>query len=479
MKLGLQAFGDLIKRYYRVFSAVWTERKQLETPVRQADESAFLPAHLELTETPVSALPKWSARLIMFFLLIAIIWASIGQVEIVTVAEGKITTSSRSKTIQPLETAMVKNVFVKNGDKVQQGQLLMELNAMGVEVDFAKSEELLKTTKLSQLRLKSLLQAIAKQQEPILEQDEQYKRLFPHEILQFEQEQTLATNQYLTWLSQKKRQRAAIEQKQQEKHTIEINITKLSNIQKFEAERRDDLLKLYKQKSVSKHEYYQQENRLLEVQNSLETQQSRLNEVTQQIEQAEQEYYVFLNSFKRDLLDELKKVTDHFAQTQFELEKAKQRQQFMQIRSPIDGVVQQLQTYTIGGVVTTAQNVMVIAPEQDNLEIEAMITNEDVGFVKPGQEVIIKVRAFPYTRYGYITGTVKNISLDAIQDEKLGYVFATTVTMNRNMLQADGQTIPLKQGMIVSAEIKTGKRSVMNYLLSPLKTTIDESLRER
>lgn len=479
MKLALQAFGDLIKRYCRVFKAVWAERKHLESPARQTDENAFLPAHLELTETPVSALPKWVARLIVLFLLIAVIWASIGQVEIVTVAEGKITTSSRSKTIQPLETAIVKNVLVKNGDYVKQGQLLMELNAMGVEVDFSKSEELLKTAKLSQLRLQSLLQAITEQQEPILEQDEEYKRLFASEMLQFEREQALATNQYLTWMSQKKRQLAAIEQKHQEKHTIEINIIKLSEIQKFEAERRDDFLKLYKQRSVSKHEYYQQENRLLEVQNNLETQKSRLNEVIQQIEQAEQEYHVFLNSFKRDLLDELKKVTDHFAQTQFELEKAKQRQQFMQIHSPIDGVVQQLQTYTIGGVVTTAQNVMVIAPEQDNLEIEAMITNEDVGFVKPGQEVIIKVRAFPYTRYGYVTGTVKNISLDAIHDEKLGYVFATTVAMHRNMLQADGQTIPLKQGMVVSAEIKTGKRSVMDYLLSPLKTTIDESLRER
>lgn len=479
MKLGLQAFGDLIKRYCQVFKAVWAERKQLETIPRKADESAFLPAHLELTETPVSALPKWSARLIMLFLLLAVVWAAIGKVEIVAVAEGKVTASSRSKVIQPLETALVKKVLVKNGDRVQQGQLLMELTAMGVEVDFSKSEELLKTTKLSQLRLKALLYAITHQREPLLVADEQYKRLFSNEFLQFEQEQQLASNQYMAWLSQTKRQLAAIEQKKQEKQTIQINIAKLTDIQKFEAEKRNDLRKLYKQKSASKHEYYQQEHRLLEVQNNLETQKSRLNEIIKQIEQTEQEYQVFVNTFRRDILDELKKTTDSLAQTEFELEKAKQRQQFMQIRSPIDGVVQQLQAYTIGGVVTTAQTLMVVAPEQDNLEIEAMITNEDVGFVKIGQEVIIKVKAFPYTRYGYLTGTVKNISLDAIQNEKLGYVFATTITMKRSALNVEGQTIPLKQGMIVTAEIKTGKRSVMDYLLSPLKTTIDESLRER
>lgn len=479
MKLGLQAFADLIKRYCSVFKAVWVERKQLETLPRKADESAFLPAHLELTETPVSALPKWTARLIISFLLIAILWATIGKVEVVAVAEGKITASSRSKTIQPLETAIVKNVFVKNGDIVKQGQLLMELNAMGVETDFSKSEESLKTIKLSQLRLNALLTATTQKTLPILEKDTEYKRLFSDETLQFNQEQDLAINQYQAWLSQTKKQQAYVEQKKQEKQTIQINITKLIEIQKYEQERRNDLYKLYKQNSASKHEYYQQENKLIEANNNLETQRGRLSEIDKQIVQAVQEHNIFLSSFKRDLLDELNKVNNNFSQTQFELERNKQRQDFMQIRSPIDGVVQQLQTYTIGGVVTTAQNLMVVVPEEDNLEIEASITNEDIGFIKKGQEVVIKVRAFPYTRYGYITGKVKNISLDAIQNDKLGYIFATTITMNKNSLNIEGQNIPLKQGMIVTTEIKTGKRSVMDYLLSPLKTTIDQSLRER
>ena len=108
-----------------------------------------------------------------------------------------------------------------------------------------------------------------------------------------------------------------------------------------------------------------------------------------------------------------------------------------------------------------------------------MISNKDIGFVRAGQDVVIKIEAFPYTRYGYITGKVKTISFDAIQDEKLGPVFATTITMDKNQLTVDGKQINLMAGMAVSAEIKTGKRSVMDYLLSPLKTTIDESMRER
>ncbi|QIM66120.1 hypothetical protein A4G16_01360 [Mannheimia granulomatis] len=151
----------------------------------------------------------------------------------------------------------------------------------------------------------------------------------------------------------------------------------------------------------------------------------------------------------------------------------------MEIRSPIDGVVQELQTYTIGGVVTTAQTLMVIAPEDEQLEVEALITNQDIGFIKVGQNVVLKIAAFPYTRYGYITGKVKHISLDAIQDEKLGYVFAATILMDRNFLNIQDSPIYLKQGMQVSAKIKTDKRNVMDYFLSPLRTTIDESLRER
>ncbi|VEI58130.1 Hemolysin secretion protein D, plasmid [Pasteurella multocida] len=122
---------------------------------------------------------------------------------------------------------------------------------------------------------------------------------------------------------------------------------------------------------------------------------------------------------------------------------------------------------------------MVIVPKQDYLEVEAMISNKDIGFVNVGQDVVIKVEAFPYTRYGYLTGKVKTISFDAIDHEQLGPVFAATILIDQSTLLIEGKTVELMAGMAVSAEIKTGKRSVLDYLFSPLKTTLDESLRER
>lgn len=479
MSLWLTGCCDLLKRYSTVFTSVWKVRKQLDAPARQADENAFLPAHLELIDTPVSALPKVTARLIVLFLLLALLWAWLGKVDIVAVAPGQITPSGRSKTIQPVETAVVKQVYVKNGEEVTKDQLLVELVAMGVEADYSKSEEALKAAKLTQLRQRALINAMDKDTNPELEADEQAKLLFADSSTLFTQEQLLAHSQYVSWKAQKQKLEATIKQRQAEIKTTEIEVKKLSEMQKYGKELRDGLKKLYDQQHSSKQEYYAQEYRYIELVNNLNAQRSRLNELTAALTQANEDYRYYVESFRRDVLDQLRTASDNVAQLSFEVEKSKQRQAFTEIHSPVDGTVQQLQTYTIGGVVTTAQPLMVIVPKEDNLEIEAMISNKDIGFVKVGQDAVIKIEAFPYTRYGYIEGKVKNISFDAIQNEKLGPVFAATITMDKHSLNVEGKQINLMAGMAVSAEIKTGKRSVMDYLLSPLKTVIDESLRER
>ena len=314
---------------------------------------------------------------------------------------------------------------------------------------------------------------------PELEADEQARQLFSDSSALFSQEQLLAHSQYVSWKAQKQKLEASIKQRQAEIHTTEIEVKKLSEMQKYGKELRDGLKQLYNQKHSSKQEYYAQEYQYIELVNNLNAQRSRLNELTAALTQANEDYRYYVESFRRDVLDQLRTASDNVAQLSFEVAKSKERQAFTAIHSPVEGTVQQLQTYTIGGVVTTAQPLMVIVPREDNLEIDAMISNKDIGFVRAGQDVVIKIEAFPYTRYGYITGKVKTISFDAIQDEKLGPVFATTITMDRNQLTVDGKQINLMAGMAVSAEIKTGKRSVMDYLLSPLKTTIDESMRER
>ncbi|PPT51101.1 hypothetical protein XarjCFBP7652_02765 [Xanthomonas arboricola] len=149
------------------------------------------------------------------------------------------------------------------------------------------------------------------------------------------------------------------------------------------------------------------------------------------------------------------------------------------LRAPVAGTVQQLAVHTVGGVVTPAQALLVVVPSEGALEIEATVLNKDIGFVRPGKDVIVKVDSFPYSRYGYLTGKVVSVSHDAAQDEQLGLVFPARVKLEWATLKIDGISARLNAGMSLSAEIKTGKRRVIDYLLSPFQQHTTEALRER
>ena len=162
-----------------------------------------------------------------------------------------------------------------------------------------------------------------------------------------------------------------------------------------------------------------------------------------------------------------------------QVRKTQQRERLMQLRAPVAGTVQQLAIHTEGGVVTPAQVLMAVVPSGDTLEVEATVLNKDIGFVRPGQKVTIKIESFPYTRYGYLTGSVHSVSHDAAQDEKLGLVFPARVRLDKATLLIDGVQVKLTPGMALSVEIKTGKWRVIDYLLSPLQQHTTEALRER
>jgi hemolysin D len=166
------------------------------------------------------------------------------------------------------------------------------------------------------------------------------------------------------------------------------------------------------------------------------------------------------------------------AQYQQEETKATQRQHRMQLRAPVSGTVQQLAVHTVGGVATQAQALMEIVPD-DTLEVEASIDNKDIGFVNPGQDAVVKIETFPYTHYGYLDGKVAKVSNDATQDKKLGLVFPARIKLPTNRILVEHKWVTLSPGMAVTVEIKTGKRRVAEYFLSPLVEAGQESLRER
>jgi hemolysin D len=169
------------------------------------------------------------------------------------------------------------------------------------------------------------------------------------------------------------------------------------------------------------------------------------------------------------------------------------------ITAPVDGVVQQLAVHTVGGIVTPAQPLLVVVPAEDRLEIEATVSNQDIGFVQVGQEAEIKVQTFNFTRYGLLHGQVLTLSEDSVgrdpaqssekpqgSDSRTGRTsdvpdpgYSARISLDRTRMQIEDKLVNLSPGMAVTVEIKTGSRSIISYLLSPLGKYKQESLRER
>ena len=265
-----------------------------------------------------------------------------------------------------------------------------------------------------------------------------------------------------------------------DKQRIEIALSTLNDsLSHIEKSRLDDFRSLLQKQAVSKHAVLEQENKYLEAFNELRVYKSQLEQIESDILLAKEDYQLVTQSLKNEVLDKLRQSTDNIWLLTLELDKNKQRQQASVITAPVTGKVQQLKVHTEGGVVTTAETLMIIVPENDILEVTALVQNKDIGFINVGQEVIIKVEAFPYTRYGYLIGKVKDINLDAIENQQLGLVFNVIILIEKNKLSIGNKNIPLSSGMAVIAEIKTGMRSIISYLLSPLEESVTESLRER
>ena len=162
-----------------------------------------------------------------------------------------------------------------------------------------------------------------------------------------------------------------------------------------------------------------------------------------------------------------------------ELSKTEQRSRLTQLAAPVAGTVQQVAVHTEGGVVTPAQVLTVVVPRDADVTAEVVVDNKDIGFVHPGDEARIKLETFPFTRYGTIDAIVKSVTADAVSDEKRGAIFPATLTLDRRDIDVDGKRIGLGPGMNVTAEIKTGRRRVIEYLLSPVQRAVSESLVER
>jgi hemolysin D len=483
----------------------------MKRPKARRSDQEFLPAALEILETPPSPVRIALMLLICAFVAIALVWSWFGHIDIFATATGKIQPTGQIKVLQPLEPGRVKDILVKNGEHVKAGSIAIRLDTTELEADRLSLEASLASWQAEVLRRNVMIAFLdtRKPQDVVLGAypastasiSIPWPPAIPAEIRA--REDLILRNNLtqlavtLHGLSAQKAQKQAEYQRLAD--TIAAQEALVASLQT-----RVNMRETLMQKDAGTKATF------IEATVALQTQQTTLASQKGQLAEAQAALAVndteSLKLWDGTLMDETQKVSEasrHVDEIQQQLAKVKAKLSHMVLASPIDGTIQNLSVTTLGQVVSSGQELMRIIPSGSQLEITAWLENKDIGFVHEGQDVTIKVESFPFTRYGTLPGKVLRVARDSVPapdaqrtegDPTLApnagsslrpsqptqnLVYAVTIVPDRTSIHADGADIALAPGMTVSAEIRTGTRRILEYVFSPLVEVGSTALTER
>lgn len=460
-------------------------------------DKEFLPAAIEILETPPSPVATALIWLLFFSTAAALAWSYFGRIDIYAVASGRIQPSGRSKVVQPLDVGKVAAIHVRNGSRVERNDVLLELERTETSAEMN-----------AQLRdVESLTAEVARRQAAI---DGASLPVIGPPAVGFDGtiDDALRRREELVLqadLADLAASRARLEAQQAEKLATRSRL--LASIAA-----RERLIALSRER-VEMRETLTERGAgsralTIEAQQQLETQlasdvadRSQVIETEAAIKSLARQIDESVSRFIADQTGKLADAQRKLDRVKQDLIKARAKNAQMQLRAPIAGVVQQLAVTTVGQVVGSGQSLMTIVPQDSAIEIEAQVLNQDIGFVEVGQRAVVKVEAFPFTRYGTLDGVVTNVSRDGVDQrdpstsgdatavarsgggstagQGQSLVFPTTIELDRHAMTIDGRPLPLVPGMAVAVEIKTGHRRVIDYLLSPIRKVVTQAGHER
>ena len=443
----IEAWKELFKRYREVWAHFWANRHELTLPDLKPHEAEFLPAALSIQTQPVSPAGRWVAKILMLLIVVLFVWSVLGQIDIIVNAQGKIIPGGYTKTISSVEVASVRALNVEEGQTVQAGDVLIELDARSSDSERDKSEGDRQSAWLQAERSRAMLKAIDTGTAPKLK-DLKFQDFDAQRVQDAQQHLQDQWRDYQAKLTR-----------------LEGEISRYSQALPLATQRAKDYAELAKSNDVSQHAWFEKEQARIDLSGQLTDVKHQKASLTAEARKTAQ-----------DALNDANRIAASSAQ---DVQKATVHGDLLKLTSPVDGTVQQLTVHTVGGVVPAAQPLMQIVPKQAMVEMEAFMENKDVGFVQAGQDAQVKVDAFEYTKYGTIAAKVSHVSKDAIQDEKKGLIYSVKVVLTQPTIEVDGRQVTLSPGMSGSVEIKTGTRRVIEYVLAPLLQHGRESLRER
>lgn len=468
-------------------------------PSRLTGDTEFLPAALEILETPPSPVATALMLGICSLFVAGLAWSIVGQLDIHAVAQGKIQPSGRSKVVQPLDVGKVAAIRVSNGKVVAEGDVLVELDPTETTADLDAVLRDLEGAMGEATRRKTAIRAtragtfepstmmFATNVGPLVRRREE--DMLSAELAQMKTTIESLKTQLVERQATKLRLEGSIDARRKLLGLSKERVGMREEIKTRGAGSRALIIEAELQYENFMTTDASERGQLLEVD-------AAIGSLGKRIEQAAAQYV----AEQTQKWVEAERRADRLEQ---DIIKARSRSERTRLKSPIAGTVQQLDVTTLGQVVSGGQALMSVVPLDAPLEVEVMIANKDIGFVSPGQRVTVKVEAFPFTRYGTIEGEVVTVSTDAVEERNASammdassaarpqnngapksstsqnLVFPATLKLEKSTIRVDGKDIPLSPGMAVTAEIRTGRRRAISYLLSPLGDILSTSGRER
>lgn len=447
------------------------------------DPLDFAPSIIRLQEKPPAPFGRAVLKSVMLLFVGIIIWAVFGRLDIVAVAEGKLVPQSYLKIVQPAEQGIVKDILIKEGELVKKGQVLMRMDAV---ISTAEGKSLASEAGKYRLALRRIDAELGGK--AFVKESSDSADVFSHVFAQYQANRR-------AYESQLEEQRSVLDKAQHELSGAREIKTKLEMVLPHYREQERSYVTLLKEGHVARLDATDKQRERIEKEQDLRSQEFVIKSTQATIDQAQKKINQITADYRRQLQAERVEAASQLEKVSQELAKQQYRNELLELKAPQDGVVKDLATHTVGTVTTPGTILMTLIPQNESLRAEVWVTNEDIGFVRAGQKVKLKLSAFTFQKYGMIDGLVEQVSADssdngssdksdplaAAANNRSGgkLVYKALVTMTNQHLVVDGVLHKVTPGMQVTAEIKLGTRSVLDYLFSPVTKAFHEAGRER
>ena len=430
------------------------------------DKHEFKPLLVEIEDRPVNPLGRLLLWTVIFFMIFGGLWLYFGKIDVVVSARGKLIPSGEVKILQPMETGVISKLLVKEGQFVKEGQVLLEIDPSVTETDLESKMKTLEVLEVEIARLEALIEekdflspSLCKDSDILATQ----KLIFETSKKGFKQQKMLIEKQILQIKEQIK--------------SAKIDKNRLIEQSKSVKKREADLLSVVD--IIARSEYDEAHKEVIEYEEKIRMKEHDILQLNEKLNELNEKNLLVVQEYKNKLLEELTRKRKEASLLKAEIESIKFKKEKQLITSPVDGYVAKLMKHTVGGVVTPAEKIISIVPKNVPLIIKAAVLNQDIGFIKEGMDAAVKVDTFNFQKYGLLDAKVVHISDDAIEDDKLGSVFEIYLKPKNEFLLIRGEKKYLTSGMSVTAEVKVGKRRVIEFFIYPIIKYLDEGVSVR